>query len=336
MLKRRLCEAVFTWKLSCEGPLLIKDERWSDFLGSKKDGYPDSMFISRISQREIENNAKACAKNPPSLPYYVPGTSIRGPFRARAEMIIRSLLPEYSDGRMGACDPFEQNDEINMSCTKIMEGLSKDEKAYTKACPACKIFGCGGLSSRIAFSDADIDNGYTSVYRDMVGIDRFTGGAYKGSDEKEGGALMRFHVLEGTSFTTTVRLVNFELWHLGLLAYIFRDFEEGLVSIGFGKTKGFGLVKGTVEKIELSYLSSTDKVEDLCTLMPDKEERDRYGIFGHDIKSKPGLEEQTAELSLYHSYLVQDMAGFWKDTARAFNDYMDYLNHQKEDPATKE
>ncbi len=329
MLKRRLCEAVFTWKLSCEGPLLIRDERWSDFLGSKKDGYPDSIFISHISLQEIKKKAKACAKNPPSLPYYVPGTSIRGPLRARAEMIIRSLLPEYSDGRMGACDPFEQDDKKNMSCTKIMEGLSKDEKAYTRACPACKIFGCGGLASRIAFSDADIDNGYASVYRDMVGIDRFTGGSYKG-------ALMRFHVLEGTSFTTTVRLVNFELWHLGLLTYIFRDFEEGLVSIGFGKTKGFGLVKGTVEKIVLNYPSSTEKVEDLCTLMPQKKERDRYGIFEHGIESRPGFEEQTAELSLYHSYLVQDIAGFWKDTAQAFNAYMDYLNNQKECPASKE
>ena len=28
MLKRRLCEARFTWRLSCEGPLLIADGRY--------------------------------------------------------------------------------------------------------------------------------------------------------------------------------------------------------------------------------------------------------------------------------------------------------------------
>jgi len=329
MLKRKLCEAVFTWNLTCKGPLLIKDERWSNFLGSKKDGYPDCIFISHITLEEIKKKAPSCAKKPPILPYYIPGTSIRGPFRARAEMIIRSLLPENADPGVTACDPFEQEDPKTRSCSKRLENTAETTSKYGSACPACKIFGCGGLASRIAFTDADIENGYRSVYRDMVGIDRFTGGAYKGAGDEDGGALMRFHVLENTSFTTTVRLVNFELWQLGLLAYVFRDFEEELVPIGFGKTKGFGLVKGSVEKIELHYPDSTDKVEDLHTLIQEDKERSFYKIFGHKMTIQPGLKKQPEGFSLYHTYSVEDIKNFWQDTAPAFNTYIEHLKRSK-------
>ncbi len=332
MLKRKLCEASFKWKLECKGPLLIKDERWFRFLGtsnySKKEGYPDCIFMSRLTQEEINNKVSACKHDPPKLPYFVPGTSIRGPFRARAEMIIRSLVPETADGRMAACDPFEQENETTKSCSKLLEELPRNMTPYSRACPACKIFGCAGLASRISFSDADVEEGYSSAYRDMVGIDRFTGGAYKGAGEDGSGALMRFHVLEGSSFTTTVRLVNFELWHLGLLAYVFRDFREGLVPIGFGKTKGFGMVQGEIEKISLTYPDSTDKVEDLFSLATE-EERSVYNLFDHKVEIKPGLKEESKEFTLYKTYSVNDLDEFWKKTASAFNAYMTHLKEKQ-------
>ena len=93
MLKRRLCEARLTWRLNCDGPLLIADGRYEKDPGAKdKKKLPQKVFISRASQREVE---QAVARNAESLslPFYVPGTSLRGPVRAQAERILRTVIP---------------------------------------------------------------------------------------------------------------------------------------------------------------------------------------------------------------------------------------------------
>ena len=257
MLKRTLCQATFTWTLTCDGPLLIADGRYEkpDPTNKQESGkFPDKLFISRNSPAEFNNKANLLV--PPILRYYVPGTSLRGPFRAQAERIIRSLLDNMAPP-LTACDPFQdkteeasdntqeaQEDQKKkfslLSCSKRLEG-EKDKwpTVYAGACPACKLFGCTGTASRIQFTDADLKRDYHSVYRDMIGIDRFTGGVFQGEkdgkgEKKSGGANMRFHALEKTTFTTTVTVTNFELWQMGLLAYVFRDFQDGLVPIGFG------------------------------------------------------------------------------------------------------
>ena len=216
MLKRKLCEATFDWELECEGPLLIRDQRYAGLFGGKQDaGFPSCIFMSRIGLDQVKTVARGCAKAPPNLPFYVPGTSIRGPFRALAERIIRSLVPEDSHLPFTACDPFEQQDEKTLGCSKRLESVGEHRSKYACACPACKLFGCAGLASRIRIDDADIQSSYRSVYRDMIGIDRFTGGVHKGSGAEASGANMRFHVLEATKFKTTVSVTNFE--HSGSL-----------------------------------------------------------------------------------------------------------------------
>lgn len=155
------------------------------------------------------------------------------------------------------------------------------------------------------------------MYRDMIGIDRFTGGVHSGAN-------MRFHALEGTTFETTVSVRNFELWQLGLLAYVFRDFAEGLVSIGFGKSKGFGQVKGEVKAVTLSYPSgrADGKVQHLGSLCP-PEECAGYGLAPFDALSVPMTELPVPQPSLYKTYAVADLDLFWQAAAPAFNDFVE-------------
>ncbi|KAF5426166.1 CRISPR/Cas system CSM-associated protein Csm3, group 7 of RAMP superfamily [Candidatus Methanophagaceae archaeon] len=335
MLKRRFCEAVFKWELTCKGPLLIRDERYADCeKGSGEEGFPDCLFMSHLSKEELETVAKNCNNKPPKMPFYVPGTSIRGPFRALAERIIRSLLPADTPPHLTACNPFEQKDKKNLGCSKRLGEGENNRSKYATACSACKLFGCAGLASRICFTDADIRS-YESVYRDMIGINRFTGGVFKGAN-------MCYHVLENTMFITTVTVVNFELWQLGLLAYVFLDFEKGLVPIGYGKTKGFGQVKGEITEITLTYPAIPTHIEHMGSLMTGATERNYYDI---NICEAPSFDHFEAKkndgLSLYQSVTVTDIGVFWSEIAPFFNKHIaklqgraEKLKHQSKEKVT--
>lgn len=304
MLKRRLCEASFTWKLKCDGPLLIADGRYEKKKDEPND-YPQKVFISHARDAE-EIRATVRRGAPLQLSFYVPGTSLRGPFRSQAERILRSLLSEG-----GACDPFDMQSDPPRSCSKLLDSR-RPSYPYAEACPACKLFGCTATASRIQFADAGITG--SSIYRDMIGIDRFTGGAYSG-------AKMRFHVLEGSTFQVAVAVRNFELWQLGLLAYVFRDFEDGLVPIGFGKSKGFGQVKGSVEKVMLTYPAGRCdglKVEHLGSLCHEP----IYGLQPFEPPVVPLTRVADRGLSLFETFEVGDVHQFWSAVAPAFNDFI--------------
>jgi CRISPR/Cas system CSM-associated protein Csm3 (group 7 of RAMP superfamily) len=197
MLKRRLCEASFQWSLHCEGPLLVADGRYEKPKNAPKE-HPQKVFVSHATDAALGN----VGPRPEALrlPFYVPGTSLRGPFRAQAERIVRSLRPAEALPPATACDPFEMKEGKPLtSCSKRLDATRTDAP-YAAACPACKLFGCTGTASRIQFADADIPSSskphgaVRSVYRDMIGIDRFTGGVHLTEDGH--GANMRLHALE--------------------------------------------------------------------------------------------------------------------------------------------
>ncbi len=326
MLKRKLCELSFTWSLECEGPLLIADGRYDqkelnpDAENSGK--YPDKVFISRNSIDDVYRRLRAKSASDLGLDFYIPATSLRGPLRAQAERIIRTLLPD-KPAPITACDPFEREPEDLRSCSQRLVD-KKSDHPYESVCPACKLFGCTGTASRLRVDEPKgpkprTNGGIRSVYRDMIGIDRFTGGVYSGAN-------MRFHVLENTRFETTVTVANFEWWQIGLLAYVLRDFQDGLAPIGFGKTKGFGLVKGSVGGIALSYpkgRATAGKLPDLGSLVS-AEERKAYGLDDADelacpVTSKPDARDG---LSLYDSFEVNEPDRLWQITAPIFNTYL--------------
>jgi hypothetical protein len=80
MLKRKLCEARFKWKLTCERPLLIADGRYDQKrdMPDLADGkYPDQIFISRTPHNQIVQQLQQLPPDKLSWNFYVPGTSSR-------------------------------------------------------------------------------------------------------------------------------------------------------------------------------------------------------------------------------------------------------------------
>lgn len=232
MLKKILNEIDLTFHIEATGPILIKDGESDEERDQRKQNdknAPDMRFV-------VDTNGKI----------FIPGSSIRGVWRSWCEKIARTI----SDGVPLACDPFnDDTKDINISCSKRLEKESP-ENVYALSCPICKLFGSTSQGSRIRISDAYIINGDVDrnrlPVRDGIGIDRFTGGA-------SSGAKFRYQYLTGKIFETKVQIRNFELWQLGLLGYLFRDFEEELVPIGFGKTRGLGKVKGIVKGATLTF-----------------------------------------------------------------------------------
>jgi len=329
MLRKRICEARFEWSLKCEGPFLIKDGRYEKEKapeGSQEEKFPapDEVFISREPKTSLISLAKKSRGDGSilqKLSYYVPGTSLRGVFRSQAELILRSLLPGVKVPAT-ACDPFEQGEKENLfACSHRMAATEPKPSPYADACPACKLFGCTATASRISFEDADIQGGVSCI-RDFVGIDRFSGGVSQG-------AKMRFHVLEKSAFTTTVTVRNFELWQLGLLAYVFRDFEDGRVSLGSGsRAKGFGKVKGTVTGLTLEYVKGKEPGRLLAGIggLLGEDERGHYGLREEEVEELPltasatgsdgGSSESSLLLpSLYQQFSVNDLPNFWRVVA---------------------
>jgi len=234
MLKKMLNEATITFQIEATGPILIKDGETDEEMRVRKQidkSSPNMRFV-------VDANEEI----------FIPGSSIKGVWRSWCEKIARTISEDNSPL---SCDPFD--DEItsrHLSCSKRLE--KKDSSSiYALSCPICKLFGNTSLGSRIRILDAYLsDNGNKTrdnlSMRDGIGIDRFTGGVSSGANFK-------YQYVMGRTFKTEVQIRNFELWQLGLLAFLFRDFEEELVPVGFGKTRGLGRVKGTVDSLNLIY-----------------------------------------------------------------------------------
>jgi hypothetical protein len=89
-------------------------------------------------------------------------------------------------------------------------------------------------------SDAYPDSDHMPVsqgeVRDGVGIDRVTGGAFRG-------AKFQYQVVVGGEYLTEISITNFELWQLGLWGIFISDSLAGMISVGSGSSRGFGRIE---------------------------------------------------------------------------------------------
>jgi CRISPR/Cas system CSM-associated protein Csm3 (group 7 of RAMP superfamily) len=133
--------------------------------------------------------------------YTIPGSSVKGVFRSRSEMIAKT---------------------VGIAGEKIE-----------------KVFGKTDEKSKICFSYAFPDdkkaNEFSEKLMDGVSIDRLTGGAAEAAlfDLK---VLMNgaFHG------QTIIEISDETLWYLPLIYLVIRDIRDGDLSFGFGRTKGWG------------------------------------------------------------------------------------------------
>ncbi|MDY6868457.1 MAG: RAMP superfamily CRISPR-associated protein, partial [Chloroflexota bacterium] len=173
------------------------------------------------------NNDKA------SWELIIPGNTIKGAFRAKAQQILRTL----------------KNGKGCSEKTNSHEGRFCDDRN----CPVCSLFGRQGQIAKVfcsdAFLEADdrlLDDEHFSY--DQIGIDPKTG---KTIDSTK----LDFLYAYGQKFPFRCSLVLKDLdpnnmGHLGFLMYLLKELNDGNIPIGGKKTLGFGYVKGSVEKIE--------------------------------------------------------------------------------------
>jgi len=263
MLKRLRSECIVHLDIITDGPLLIKS------------GKTFATGLDMTAVRTLRGG---------KWEVYIPGSSLKGAVRSQAERIARTLSSH------GCCDPFGAR-----SCSEILKNLRKQNDslpaatAYRRSCPICKLFGSLSQAGRLSFNDAHsnshIDHKNLPV-RNNVAINRRTGGA-------AGTALFDMEVVPtGTHFQTSFYLRNFELWQLGLLGFVLRDFEEGTIKMGLGKSRGLGQVRAITTSLEVRYLGVYPPPESssLCELR---------GLKNLEPNEPYGFAEETAPLPLY-------------------------------------
>jgi len=322
MLKKLVNECRFTLTLETKSPFLIKDGRFDkdQFVEdgiiprNQKEKYTNTIFVCLNTEQELKDAVRRYDYS--NLKFYIPGTSLRGVIRSHAEKIVRTLRD--GDDNWICCDLFAK-DGPRLSCSTWLD-LAKKKiskiKTYKLSCVICKLFGCTGTASRIQVHDSAISRQGTVGVRDGIGIDRFTGGVSSGANFKN-------QVLEGYTFQSEITIRNFEIWQLGLLAYVFRDFEQELLTLGFGKSKGFGRVKGTIGEIRIAYYRNKidSKLTDLGDLFT--EQIANYGFVAGNLSDDSLLQPLTSptELTYRREFKVTngDNDKFWKACAKVWN-----------------
>ncbi|MBX0329711.1 CRISPR-associated RAMP protein [Oscillochloris sp. ZM17-4] len=238
MLKRLVNEARFTLTITTTGPLLIKSG-YATLTG------PDMTPVLTYRNGRAE--------------VFIPGSSLKGVVRSHIEKIIRTIRPN----EIVVADPFKKDGPDQSVSSWLQERKNKlkeaggeidNATAYADSDPAARLFGSTFYSGRVSIGDAYLDAKAAirpTEQRDGVGIDRLTGGAYRGA---------KFElevVTAGTTFHTDVLLRNFECWQLGALLLVVEDLEDELLRLGSGTSRGLGAVKGSVAEVRTHHLGQT-------------------------------------------------------------------------------
>jgi len=222
MHKRLVNHCTIELSLSPQGPILIK---------SGKQGAdptkPDMEFV------ETYHGGQRCI--------YLPGSSLKGAIRAHAERIVRTVGGEsFGSAKIWANDPL--NDPRSY-LPKEAPGI------YKASCFTDQLFGSTEIASRFRVEDAYPVGEVQVEERNGVAIDRVFGSVAHGPFD--------FQVCTGGEFKTKIHLKNFTLAQLGLIGLVLRDLDEGWFSLGFGKSRGLGLVSVKLEKATVAYPSCT-------------------------------------------------------------------------------
>ena len=254
MLRKWLCQADVKIRIEPVDPVLIKSG-YATVDGA--DMVPVSTF-----------------KDGDSI-YYFPGTSLKGVLRSHLERIARTLQPgsvclPYYDRRRNIPIPVASEQNSHGCGFRSRSGQGKDaaSASYADSCAACRLFGSLKFGGRFSIGDAyPLPNQEPTLEsRNCVGIDRFTGG-------KVSGVLFDLQVLVGGKFEANIRLTNFELWQLAALNLLLYDLKDEMITIGSGRSRGLGRVRGIVTSYCLAYMRPIGHLAGLYQLATSEEQQ---------------------------------------------------------------
>lgn len=283
MLKRLINHALIEFTINPLDPLLIKSGRAS---------------VSGVDMAFVTTFRHGSAN------LFIPGSSLKGVMRSYAEKICRSLR----DNPVPVCLPYLAPDarpgngeQRQQSCGLRLDAEIPTDTVYRLSCPACRLFGSHNFVGRLATADAYLTGQSLIEKRDGISIDRLTGGVREGPYDLE--------VLVKGEFSSSLEIRNFERWQLGLIGLVLRDMEEGLVRLGFGKSRGLGRVELAVTRFEVAYFNQAPTVLSGLDRLSSDSEREQYGFFAE--QAVPGGDLPPAQVrGLRHTF---EITTIWKE-----------------------
>jgi len=188
----------------------------------------DRIFMRMLKWKSNEN-----PQNGLRWEIYIPGSTIKGAFRVRAERILNTL----SQNQLR----YDSRGNLTGDFSRMIN----------------RLFGEQGRKSIINFGDAylstpeDVNHKFSSM--DSIKINPETGKPVEGAKMD----CLFAYGKNPFSFSSTFYLIdlNFEDEKdkavLGLLSHLFKDFYDGLIPFGGEKTSGMGWIKGKIDKVEI-------------------------------------------------------------------------------------
>lgn len=244
MLKATFLQGTLRFTITLDGPLLIK----AGETGGADPARPDMEFVRTGVGRDT---------------VYLPGPSLKGVVRAQAERICRTLdhgnrdpgadNPPLADNPLGDGATYRGLNDLRYNSGRYIESIREriagdaDRTAtiYRRSSFVSQLFGHTALAGRVRFADAYPKGTITLEERNGVAIDRVYGSVAVGP--------FNYEVAVDGSFTTQLDFRNVSLAQLGLLGLVLRDLEEGLIGVGFGKSRGLGRVKVSFDELTVRY-----------------------------------------------------------------------------------
>jgi CRISPR-associated RAMP protein (TIGR02581 family) len=242
--------------------------------------------------------------------YYFPGSSLKGALRSHFERIARTLkegsvcLPYYDQRKSGDTTAPVPAEAESFGCSYRGRESASTSERYRESCAACRLFGSLRFGGRFSIGDAYPleEHEPKTGQRNGVGIDRFTGGTVPG-------VLFDLVVLEGGIFESHLRVVNFELWQLAAVYFLLTDLRDELITIGSGRSRGLGRVRGEVSRLTVSYVRPPTSLSGLGEVVSE-DDRKAYGLMSWQPPAPVAL--PTAQRrGLRHEY---DLTAAWDET----------------------
>jgi len=246
-----------------------------------------SLIPCQEIEKTIPVDATFC-KDEDEIPY-LPGSALRGCLRSQVEDILRTLIYRRF-----------KDDDICLEAVWDLENLKNKGRELSKkrdfeaiesqACIVSKLFGFTALGGKIRFKDAYPLDSEKFKQRikllDHVAIDRFTGGAAEGKKFNSRPFFPKNPPDDSGDLQFQLELVDFKLWHLGLVALLLKDLQLGKIRIGYGRTKGLGKVKLLSETVEIEALTCERGI--LKKLLPESPKSIGGFLYIPPEKVKPG------------------------------------------------
>ena len=261
MHRYMLGECSLTLHLTPHGPWMVRGQTLDE-------PFKDSKGVPR--SREVLQPLRGPNGQP-----LLPASSLKGVLRATAERVLRSMHPDRPKHLPPlADDPFvhSRTEDGDMSADLYRTWLAnqprsaiadseliewnEQRKAYTaeQIAPgqiyallsaASQLFGATVHAGLLTLTDAQPAE-VKPQRRSHVAIDRLTGGVGEGPFIEE-------LVPAAVPLECRLRLSNFALWHLALLALTIQEFNAGYSAIGGGTRKGQGQVRIAVSGLTCLY-----------------------------------------------------------------------------------